>query len=63
MYVPSYGVVDSKSRMLIGNVSPAKTAIRCQRVDNMWLVGCVRRSELRNGVGRWTSDVNVVVVL
>jgi hypothetical protein len=61
MYVSSYGVVDSRSRMLMMNVSPAQTAMRCQRVSNMRLVGCVRRRELRNGGGRWKSDVNVVV--
>jgi hypothetical protein len=63
MYVSSYGVVDGRSRMLIGNVSPAQTAMRCQRVSNMLLVGCVRRREVRNGGGRWTSYVNVVVLL
>jgi hypothetical protein len=62
MYVSSYGVVDSRSRMLMMNVSPAQTAMRMGRVSNMLLVGCVRRRKVRNGGVRWTSDVNSVVV-
>jgi hypothetical protein len=43
------------------NGSPAQTAMRWGRVSNMLIVGCVRRREVRNGGGRWKSDVNMVL--